>query len=106
MDFVPSALNLPDLPNALCKDTENPDLFFGQHVCDDTCDRLGCQGKSETGRAKRIDAAKAMCGKCVERIECANWAIDNKVPYGIWGGLNERERTMLRLNRKRATTYE
>lgn len=40
--------------------------------------------------------AKAICRQCPVRAECLLWALDNAEPYGIWGGLSERDRRRLR----------
>ena len=42
--------------------------------------------------------AKSICRSCIHKTECAEWGIKNE-RYGIWGGLTEYERTLLR-NRK------
>ena len=84
------------MPKALCKEAD-PSVFFGDHEHVNECDTKGCAGKSEAGRVARIAQAKTLCNACPERIACAIWAIDNNVPFGIWGGLGERERTRMRL---------
>lgn len=38
------------------------------------------------------DEAKEICLRCLVRSECLAWAIENKVEYGIWGGLGYRKR--------------
>ena len=43
-------------------------------------------------RGASTDAAKAICAKCVVREECLEYSIVNKEQFGIWGGLDERER--------------
>ncbi|OKJ52494.1 transcriptional regulator [Streptomyces sp. CB02009] len=40
--------------------------------------------------------AKATCAGCPVRQACMNWALDNGEEYGVWGGLDERERRALR----------
>lgn len=41
--------------------------------------------------------ATSICRNCPVKRECAADALDNKVEYGIWGGLTERQRrTLLR----------
>lgn len=89
------------MPDAACRDAD-PELFFGPHVCDDLCEGdQGCiTGKSEQGRFQRIRAAKSLCGRCVEREECLDWAVATNQKFGVWGGLTERERTRLRENRR------
>ena len=46
------------------------------------------------GRARRDReaAAKSVCGSCVVRAECLDYAIRSREPYGVWGGLSEDER--------------
>lgn len=40
--------------------------------------------------------AKQICGECSIRYECLAYSIYHEM-YGIWGGLTERERHMLRV---------
>lgn len=87
---------MPVLPGAACRDRD-PELFFGPHVCSDACDGdLGCYlAKAERGRYHRIKSAKAVCMTCPVRVECLEWALDTKQPYGVWGGKTERDRREL-----------
>lgn len=39
--------------------------------------------------------AKAICGACPVQEECLAYALENKIRFGIWGGLSERERKRL-----------
>ncbi|MEW5539360.1 WhiB family transcriptional regulator [Streptomyces cyaneofuscatus] len=39
--------------------------------------------------------AKAVCGGCPVRAECLAEALDNRVQFGVWGGMTERERRAL-----------
>jgi WhiB family redox-sensing transcriptional regulator len=39
--------------------------------------------------------AKAVCGTCSVRIDCLAAALVGRLDFGIWGGLNERERRRL-----------
>jgi WhiB family redox-sensing transcriptional regulator len=41
------------------------------------------------------DAAKAICAICPVRRECLTEALSIGEPFGIWGGLDERERRRL-----------
>ncbi|NBW18330.1 MAG: WhiB family transcriptional regulator [Caulobacteraceae bacterium] len=43
--------------------------------------------------------AKSICRSCIHRTECAQWGIKNE-RFGIWGGLTEYERTLLRTRSK------
>ena len=36
--------------------------------------------------------AKAVCMGCPVRTECLADALDNRVEFGVWGGMTERER--------------
>ncbi|WP_280177671.1 WhiB family transcriptional regulator [Mycobacterium attenuatum] len=45
------------------------------------------------GAAQR--EAAAICRNCPVILECAADALDNRVEYGIWGGLTERQRRAL-----------
>lgn len=89
---------LPVLPEALCVDHPDPNLWFGPHVCDAGCDGdQGCiKGKSEQGRYARIKEARTICNSCPERNSCLIWALETDQRYGIWGGRTERERMKLR----------
>jgi WhiB family redox-sensing transcriptional regulator len=40
--------------------------------------------------------AKKVCGSCMVRSECLEYALENDERFGIWGGLSERERRRLR----------
>ncbi|MGW7538755.1 WhiB family transcriptional regulator [Amycolatopsis sp. NPDC054798] len=39
--------------------------------------------------------AKAVCFGCPVRAECLIEALDNRIGYGVWGGMTERERRAL-----------
>ena len=39
--------------------------------------------------------AKAVCQGCPVRTECLADALDNRVEFGVWGGMTERERRAL-----------
>ena len=43
--------------------------------------------------------AKSICRSCIHKTECAQWGIKNE-RFGIWGGLTEYERTLLRTRSK------
>ena len=48
----------------------------------------------------RERAAKIICMQCPVRVECADYAVRTREPYGVWGGLAEadRERIYSRLD--------
>ncbi len=39
--------------------------------------------------------AKTVCGGCRVRTECLADALDNRIEFGVWGGMTERERRAL-----------
>ena len=39
--------------------------------------------------------AKAICAACPVLSECRSWALESGIPFGIVGGLTERERQVL-----------
>jgi WhiB family transcriptional regulator, redox-sensing transcriptional regulator len=66
---------------AACRD-EDPELFFPV---------------SEMGPgARQVARAKAVCARCPVRSECLEYALDNALDHGIFGGTTETERRTLR----------
>ena len=65
---------------ALCAETD-PEAFF-----------------PEKGGSTR--EARRVCGGCAVREECLEYALGNDERFGIWGGLSERERRRIRLQRR------
>ncbi|MET9127007.1 WhiB family transcriptional regulator [Streptomyces sp. NPDC004528] len=43
--------------------------------------------------------AKTVCAGCPVRVECLAEALDDRVEFGVWGGMTERDRRAL-LRRK------
>lgn len=50
------------------------------------------QNERGLSRTRRDRLAKAVCASCAVRLECADYAIRAREPYGVWGGLSEEER--------------
>ena len=50
------------------------------------------QNERGSARAKRDRTAKQVCAACNVRLECADYAVRAREPYGVWGGLSEEER--------------
>ncbi|MHB2022072.1 MAG: WhiB family transcriptional regulator [Mycobacteriales bacterium] len=58
-------------------------------ACRDSCpDDLFVQGAAQ-------NRVKAICLGCQVRTECLADALDNRVEFGVWGGMTERERRAL-----------
>jgi len=70
--------------SALCGETD-PEAFF-----------------PEKGGSTRD--AKRVCTGCDVRAECLEFALRNDERFGIWGGLSERERRRLRMQRRDVIT--
>ena len=49
--------------------------------------------------------AKAICVGCTVRTECLADALDNRVEFGVWGGMTERERRALLRRRPNVTSW-
>ncbi len=45
--------------------------------------------------ARQVEAAKAVCGRCVVRPNCLSYALE-AMPEGIWGGTTVEERRAAR----------
>src|SRR5262249_27100243 len=50
--------------------------------------------------------ARQVCAACPVRQPCPDYAITNRIAYGVWGGLTERERRALRSGWVRATRQD
>jgi WhiB family redox-sensing transcriptional regulator len=62
---------------------------------------FGPDGETEPERKIRERKAKVVCASCPVRVECLDYALEQYVRSGIWGGLNETERFRERLRRTR-----
>ena len=55
------------------------------------------------GAAQR--RAAAICRRCPVVLECRADALDNKVEFGVWGGLTERQRRALLRKNPQITSW-
>ncbi len=53
------------------------------------------QNERGAQRIRRDRAAKTVCASCPVRMECADYAVRAREPYGVWGGLSEDEREQI-----------
>ncbi len=74
--------------HALCRDTD-PELFFP----------VGTTGSALV----QIERAKKVCGECSVRLDCLDFALSTNQDSGIWGGLCEEERRVIRRQRAART---
>jgi len=49
--------------------------------------------------------AKSVCLGCPVRTECLADSLDNRVEFGVWGGMTERERRALLRRRPNVTSW-
>ncbi|KAB8163692.1 WhiB family transcriptional regulator [Streptomyces sp. 3MP-14] len=61
-------------------------------------DELFVQGAAQ-------NRAKVVCTGCPVRTECLADALDNRVEFGVWGGMTERERRALLRRRPTVTSW-
>ncbi len=50
------------------------------------------QNERGSSRQRRDRSAKVICAACGVRMECADYAVRAREPYGVWGGLSEEDR--------------
>lgn len=67
---------------AACRGTDT-DLFFG------------AEHETALRRANREARVRAMCAGCPVRRTCLQFALDHRIQYGVWGGRDETQRTVL-----------
>jgi len=53
------------------------------------------QNERGSARLRRDRAAKLICTGCPVRLECADYAVRAREPYGVWGGLSEEDREQI-----------
>jgi WhiB family redox-sensing transcriptional regulator len=49
--------------------------------------------------------AKRICRGCPVRNECLADALDNRIEFGVWGGMTERERRALLRRHPQVTSW-
>jgi WhiB family redox-sensing transcriptional regulator len=54
-------------------------------------------------RGESAGPARRVCAACPLRQACLDYAISNRIAYGVWGGLTERERRAMRSGWVRAS---
>ena len=47
-----------------------------------------------------VDIARAICADCPVKAPCLEYAIENKIDHGVWGGASERERRRIARRRR------
>lgn len=72
---------------AKCKGSQHPNFFFAEDS----------RGTKE---------AIAFCQDCPVKTPCGEYAIENNIIYGVWGGMSIRSRKNKMRERKRLTLIE
>ena len=59
--------------------------------------RAKCRGTEDAlfPEASEQKRARAVCAGCPVRPDCLAEALDNRIEWGVWGGMTERERRLL-----------
>ncbi|MDR0836840.1 MAG: WhiB family transcriptional regulator [Propionibacteriaceae bacterium] len=68
-------------------------MFHG----DDWTLQASCRGMKDDlfPEARDQKKAKVICFTCPVRAQCLAEALDNRIEWGVWGGMTERERRQL-----------
>lgn len=77
----PAWTSLVWMENAACRD-EDPELFFPVSI--------------KAAGAAQAAEAKEVCAQCPVREPCRDYALRTRQDAGIWGGLTDEERLMMR----------
>jgi WhiB family redox-sensing transcriptional regulator len=76
--------------------------------CSDTDGELFFPAGTTGPYLLQIEEAKAICRRCPVMEQCLQWALNNRIEYGVWGGMSEDERRLIHLrtrrNQRRART--
>jgi hypothetical protein len=72
---------MPHFPEAACADIEDTEIFF--------------QTKTKEIE-KVIDQVRELCFSCPHQKACVEYAIDEEIEYGIWGGYTASQRKRMK----------
>ncbi len=69
--------------------------------------RAKCRGMEDALFPEASDQKRArlLCSGCPVRSQCLAEALDNRIEWGIWGGMTERERRLLLRQRPDVTSW-
>lgn len=51
-----------------------------------------------------VEIAKRICADCPVKVPCLEYALENRIDHGVWGGTSERQRRRILKKRKSTTT--
>jgi WhiB family transcriptional regulator, redox-sensing transcriptional regulator len=49
-----------------------------------------------------VDVARKICAGCPVKDGCLEYALENRIDHGVWGGCSERERRRILKRRRQA----
>ncbi|MGH9205490.1 MAG: WhiB family transcriptional regulator [Acidimicrobiales bacterium] len=52
-----------------------------------------------------VEVARKICADCPVKTACLEYALDNRIDHGVWGGASERERRRIARRRRLAGAY-
>ncbi len=69
--------------------------------------RAKCRGMADGLFPEAADQkrARTICSGCPVTYECLAEALDNRIEWGVWGGMTERERRQLLRTRTDVTSW-
>ena len=74
---------------------------------EDWATAANCRGTGDVlfaeGAAQR--RVRVLCDNCPVRRECLAEALDDRIEWGVWGGMTERERRALLRRRPEVTSW-
>jgi len=64
-------------------------------------DKALCKGSTdiffpERGENSDVHQAKLICQRCQVSVPCLNYAIDNNIKHGVWGGYSRKQRIKMK----------
>ena len=72
---------MPHFPEAACKEIEDPEIFF--HTKRKEIEMV-------------IDEVRDLCFSCPHQQACVDFALDEEIEFGIWGGFTASQRKRMR----------
>jgi WhiB family transcriptional regulator, redox-sensing transcriptional regulator len=67
-----------------------------------------CRGTDDAMFGTPVDQKRArlLCASCPVRSECLAEALDNRIEWGVWGGMTERQRRLLLRQRADVSSWK
>jgi WhiB family transcriptional regulator, redox-sensing transcriptional regulator len=91
LPLLPAGAEMEWQQRGLCRSDDGSVFFAPNHF----------EHKPE--REAREAKAKAICAGCPVRVQCLDWALSTREPFGVWGGCSEQERKQILVGKRRAS---